>query len=198
MTDAVTVQSSIFCRRRIADAAWDYWWEIGRRRSVHHAGRLTSEYTHPNSHELGAIGEYFFGWIVGQRAADDLNELAGDDGCDFLNVDVKAVEIIDRPWLKVRKEKNDSAPDGFAFALVAVDIRSHVARYCGYATKEMLAKLTPQQIALRVDRSTAHTGLKRSAAYGPLSYIVKDERSLVRALPPGFSVSESFLREPNG
>lgn len=188
------VNRLIFARRRIPDDIWNKGWDVGRRRSEDHRLRVTSEYVHPNSHELGAIGEYYFGWMVGMEAADDVNPVAGDDGYDFPDVDVKASEDIEQPWLKVRAEKVAEAPGTFAFALVAVDVENHVARYCGYATAERLAAVPPTRIRLRRSRATSVTGLQRSEEHGPLSHIIKSPASLTRDLPPGFEPDPIFLR----
>lgn len=182
----------ILATRRIPDAAWNRWWKIGELRTADHRGRASSEYMHRHAHEIGAIGEHYFGWMVGLEAAADVNPVAGDDGFDFPNLDVKTAEIISWPWLKIRADKADAAPAGFTFALVAVDIASRSARYCGYVTKEMLAGLRPTKLTLRDDRSSEYTGLKRSLKYGPLSYILKGESLLIKALPPGFQVSPEF------
>lgn len=183
----------MFSTVRIPDAEWNRFWDVGERRTQDHRERVTSEYTHPKAHELGAVGESFFAWMTGRTAADDVNPVAGDDGSDFPGCDVKAVESFGVPWLKVRFEKVAGAQRGFAFALVAVDMQARRARYCGYATKEMLERLTPSRITLRSDRSTAITGLKRNDKYGPLSYIIKNERSLIRDLPAGYCLSRAFL-----
>jgi hypothetical protein len=185
---------SIFARRRIPDDAWAFWWNVGRLRSADHRLRATSEYVHPNSHELGAIGEFFFGWMVGMRAAADVNPVAGDDGFDFPNVDVKASENIDQPWLKARIEKVAAAPAGFAFALVGIDVDTKTARYCGYATRERLQEFKPDQIPLRQSRATSVTGLRRSASHGPSSHIIRTPALLTRSLPPGFEPDPGFLR----
>ncbi len=67
MIDTSLPERRLGAIRRIPDEAWDFWWEVGRRRSIDHLNRKTSEYVHPMSHELGAIGEFFFGWMVNMR-----------------------------------------------------------------------------------------------------------------------------------
>lgn len=175
---------------------WNDWWAIGGRRNSHHADRPSSEYVHPEAHKIGIIGEAFFGWMVGQEAATDVNAIAGDDGTDFPNLDVKTADYLPRPWLKVRADKVAKAPSGRLYALVAVNARTRQVRYCGYVTRENLLTLKPTQIRLRSDRSSDRTGLQRSENLGPSSYVIENEFSLTRTLPPGFTLNPKFLTGP--
>lgn len=94
----------IFVHRVVPAETWNRLWRIGELRSKQKLLYESSQYLEPASHELGVIGEWTFGRLVGLQAAEDINPL-GDPGFDFPGVDMKAAKIFRYPWLKVREEK---------------------------------------------------------------------------------------------
>lgn len=178
----MSVNKGLFSIRKVPLAIWNHLWRIGEARSRQKLQYESSEYLDPNSHELGVIGEWTFGRLVGLPAAEDINPL-GDPGFDFPGVDVKAAKIFQYPWLKVREEK---IVDGIVFALVAIDVRQHVVRYCGYADAALLRKYKAERLLLNEKFRTERTGRKRDEQLGPLSRIIRAERQLIKALPPPY------------
>lgn len=183
----------IFAPRVVPAETWDRLWQIGELRSKQKEGYRSSEYLDPYSHQLGIIGEWTFGRLVGLKAAEDITP-GGDLGFDFPGADVKAAWRYRDPWLKVREEK---VVDDIVFPLVAVDRDSRTVRYCGYADAALLRKYPVERLPLRSEFRTEITGKQRDSNLGPSSHVLK-EKDLIRDLPPGFEFKLRTLQCSEG
>ena len=168
MNDALSIKPWLKAIR-ISDSDWTHWWNVGERRSRQKRDYESSEYLDNYSHEVGAIGELYFGRLVGVDANDDLDAL-GDPGFYFTNVYIKATQFTWEPWLKVRMEK---ARAGMSFAVITVNLKTHYVQYIGHADYDLLMRHEPTRILLNPSKSTKFTGLRRAERYGPLSYVIK-------------------------
>ena len=171
-----------WCRAmKIDDEAWAKWWSIGARRSGGKREYGSSAYLEVNSHEMGTLGEYYFGRLVGVEPADDVGPL-GDAGFDFVGVDVKATGYVWDPWLKVREEK---ASVGMCYPLITINLRTHYACYIGYADYDLLQQHPLERLKLDPAKASRYTGRRRPEDEGPLSHVIRS--GLYRGLPPGYS-----------
>lgn len=117
---------------------WNQMIADGELRSRQKLNFSSTRNARDGTHELGMIGEALFGDLIGQSVNRALL-VNGDGKVDFVvggvRFDVKTTSYYDRPWLRVTPDDLKSVG---AFALVAVDEKKRMARYCGYATSAMV------------------------------------------------------------
>jgi len=106
---------------------------------------------------IGVVAEGLYGEITGQARSAGF----GDGGEDFPGVDVKGTSHFAKPMLlrlatdPLRAER---------FCLVAVNLKSHTARYVGYATRSELAAAPEREYGYGATRTLTedqlHKGLQ--------------------------------------
>lgn len=145
---------------------WHDWQEMQRAAAAKDEVSNRVEWTrrwNPRFNLLGEVGEELFSRVTGLPRHSHF----GDGGEDFPGVDVKATSHWQSPRL-LRLETDPLRAE--LFALTAVDIVGHRARYVGYATRDELVAAEIQEYG-----------------YGPTRTILAQH--LHRELPPRREVS---------